>query len=396
MQLDTSLPKTEKGLAILLKTFADASKDRALWAVKQRRLSIGDVIEFDSFMLNKLCILSNERRKFLDHTKDFVETFVLEDNKCVEKDLNFFRDLHHSMVAVRTILVKTSPYHRMHGTRYRNVELPNIFEVSNLSSTSTKSDDLFGIESFGKEVRSLCGHITEFFQSLYDTIAQCFAILREEKTVKNDPDLCEFYYNMFAEAIIKEFMQNMDLLGLTPSVLNNQLNPLYKIRKEFGDNEKEFLQWLYHNGNPKHVRIYVLKKRFCGEDVNDITPEEHILFGNDSAKVKKIRFAIAHFNQIARKPKTRPFTKIDAKDIASFALWCGREASKPAIHAFYPYFINSYSKSPNCLSTPQEDRVYKAARIVTNEERSSFNQRLNIVYTQAQTAEKKEYGAETA
>lgn len=386
MKIDTSLPKDEKGLSILLKTLVDASRDRALWAITQRRMNVAEIVAFDGFMLKRLAILWNESTKFLSDAENFVETFVLEDNKCIEKDGILFKDMHRSMVGVRKILVKTSPYHGMHSYQYRNVTPPNVYETSLMSGASPKSDDLFGIESFSDEVKSLCTHISEYFNKLYGVIRQCFHILREEKAVKKDPKLCEFYYQQFARSVIDEFMKAMELYNITPANLNNMVNPLYSKRAEYGS-ETEFVQYLYHNDSPTNVKAYILQSRFCGKTANDMTPEEKVLFGSDYEKVKNIRYAIVHFDEVAHKPQRGDLTLIKGKDIACFAFWCGIDNSKPKVESFYSYFEKEYNKCVNKVAIAGCERVYKNMRTVTNEARNSFNSKLNVLFEQKKTAE---------
>ncbi|MBQ0047642.1 MAG: hypothetical protein KBT33_09075 [Prevotellaceae bacterium] len=379
MKLDTSLPKNEKGLEMLLKTLVDASRDRALWATTQRKLSIAEILSFDAFVTDKLSVLNKESSKFLKDAENFVETFVLDDNKCIENEGFLFKDMRRSMIGVRGILIKASPYHGMHSYKFRNTTLPNVYETSLLSGATPMSNDMFGIESFGDEVKRLCNHIAEYFKILYDTITQCINILKEERAVKRDPELCDYYYQRFVDSVIKEFMKAMELYNISPSSLNNMVNPLYLERKKF-NTESEFIQHLYHNDSPKNVKIYILQEKYCGKTVNDMTPEENILFGDNYEKVKKIRYAIAHFNEVAHMPKHGKLNKIDMASIACFALWCGIDNTKEQVHAFYNYFNTMYSKVENRVKIASEGRVYKSVREMSHEDRSFFNNKLNNLF----------------
>lgn len=277
MKLISSLPKNEDGLSMLLKSIFTINEQRALWAVRQSKMSLKEIEGFDIYVDELMLRLRKEYSAFKYDAEDYIQTFVLEDNDCINAHRLVFKDIHHSLVGVRNIMIKLSAYKGIHSYKYRDVKTPLLYENSNISNNVPWSADLFESEEYGTSVCNLCNRIVRYFQLLYKVINECFELLRDERIVKNDANQVHNIYNIYEDTVINEFLTNKELYGITPAQLNNMLNPLYERRKKDYKNDLEFEQDLYHNEQPIYVKAYILQKKFCNKKASDITPEEHVL-----------------------------------------------------------------------------------------------------------------------
>lgn len=380
MQLNNNLPKTEYGLSMLLKSIFSVNEQRALWAVRKSKMSLKEIEDFDIYVAELMLRLRKEYSCFKDDAEDYIHTFVLEDNNCINAHRLVFKDIHHSLVGVRNIMIKLSAYKGIHSDKYRDVETPVLYENSHISNSVPWSPNLFATEEYGTSVCNLCNHIVEYFQFLYRVINECFELLRDERVVKGDANQVHNIYTIYEDAVINEFLMSKELYGITPAQLNNMLNPLYARRKDYKD-DLTFEQDIYHNEKPVYVKAYILQKKFCNKKASDITPEEHVLFGDDAEKVEKIRLIIANFNELAHKPQRGELTKVDAKSIACFASYCGVCGDKSSVEAFYSYFLKMYENTEGAVRVVIGERVYKAMGKLTPSEKSEFNRKLeNLVF----------------
>lgn len=364
---------------MLLKSIFTINEQRALWAVRQSKMSLKEIEGFDIYVDELMLRLRKEYSAFKYDAEDYIQTFVLEDNDCINAHRLVFKDIHHSLVGVRNIMIKLSAYKGIHSYKYRDVKTPLLYENSNISNNVPWSADLFESEDYGTSVCNLCNRIVRYFQLLYKVINECFELLRDERIVKNDANQVHNIYNIYEDTVINEFLTNKELYGITPAQLNNMLNPLYERRKKDYNDDLEFEQDLYHNEQPIYVKAYILQKKFCNKKASDITPEEHVLFGDDAEKVEKIRLVIANFNDLAHKPQRGELKKVDAKSVACFASYCGVCGDKKSVYAFYSYFLKMYEKSQGAVEVVTEERVYKAMSKLTPTEKSDFNRKLEIL-----------------
>lgn len=366
---------------MLLKSIFDINEQRALWAVRQSYMSQKEIEDFSIYVDELMLRLRKEYSSFKEDAEGYIQTFVLEDNDCINAHRLVFKDIHHSLVGVRNIMIKLSAYKGIHSYKYRNIETPVVYESSHVSNSVPWSVDLFSSEEYGANVCNLCNSIVNYFQFLYRVIKECFKLLRDERIVKGDANQVHHIYTIYEDAVIHEFMMSKDLYGITPAQLNNMLNPLYERRKNGYKDDLKFEQDLYHNEQPIYVKAYILQKKFCNKKASDITPEEHVLFGDDAEKVEKIRLVIANFNVLAHKPQRSELKKVDAKSIACFASYCGVCGDKKSVNAFYPYFLKMYEKSQDAVGVVTDERVYKAMSKLTPAEKSEFNRKLeNLVF----------------
>lgn len=380
MKLNTNFPKNEDGLTMLLKSIFNINEQRSLWAVRQSNMSLKEIEDFDIYVSELMWRLRKEYRRFKDDAEDYIQTFVLEDNNCINAHRLVFKDIHHSLVGVRNIMIKLSAYKGIHSNKYQGVATPVLYENTHLSNKMPWSVDLFDSKEYGSSVCQLCNNIVEYFQLLYEVIDKCFELLHDERIVKSDAIQVHNIYLMYEDAVIKEFSEHKELYGITPAQLNNMLNPLYERRKEYED-DFSFEQDIYHNEQPIYVKAYILQKKYCNKKASDITPEEHVLFGDDAEKVRKIRLVIANFNHLAHKPQRGELKKLDAKSIACFASYCSVCGDKKSIYAFYLYFLTMYKKSEGAVGVVVNERVYKAMSQLTPTDRREFNNKLeNLVF----------------
>lgn len=387
MKLTTELTKDEDGLAMLLAGIFNVTSNRALWAIQKAKLKTDDIEEFNDYVTELRLTLNKENRKFKKDAEGFLETFVLDDNHVMKAHQLVFRKMSHSLVGVRRVLAKFAMLKNARSNAYKNVDIPSLYENSYIGNNTPRANDAFGIDSYGDEVRNLCENLEQYFAILYNAMDECFKLLRNEKIIKGDPVMVMQIYADFRKKVVDEFFVVKETYGMTPASIAMTPNPLLERRKKFVD-DASFLQSVYHDDTPVNVKRYIIQKEFCGKSVHDETPEERALFGDDYNKISRIRTAITHFNALAHRTLKGEVKKIDAKSVAAFAAWCGIPSDKNNIYSFYSYFINGYNKNSDCLNVAKDERVYKASRNLTLQDKSDFNSRIENLLFQIEQSKK--------
>lgn len=381
MNINCKIEANEEGLATVLSAILDVTPGRTLWALHKSRLTMRQIMAMNVYVSERMLMLRKERMKFDENAEHYLDTFVLEDNNCIRREGEELHGLHHSLIGARVVLGRFNSLKGIRADKYRNaVTMPSLYDSSLLSAHMPMMEDMFGTQ-YNDQVLELCNGVAGYFRYLYQFLSDCIKLLRDEKIIKNDPTQILPIYQLFADKVIDAFEESR-AWGVSPSTLANQINPLYEQRKMF-DSETTFIQWLYHNGSPKTVKLYILKMKYCDEKVSDLTPEEKILFGTDVGKVHRIRYAITRFNELCHQPAKGGLKKIDAKSQACFAAWCGIKNDKKHILDFCSYFCNEYTKTEDCVDVVGEESVYRM-RNVTPEEKAHFNRKLNSMLSLAE------------
>lgn len=290
--------------------------------------------------------IEKEYLRLYDYSLNFNKEFVFEDNKIFATSLRLFRKLRTSISSTKDLFLQFCPYKHDKLRRYQlyRIERPNIFNTSLIASKAEISKDLFDLDSYKPVVKQLLEEMTSFFDIIIKSMRLCKNIIDEEAKIKADSKQCLAIYNRFKEKVLLETKLIRDMLTDEQAKSLKENNPMVKLRDKYG-NDEGYAQAGFHNGSIADTRNDVILDAYYVKKHLGLTKYEQAIWGKDVELVKKLRFAIDHFDELIPDYSTRQH--IDGKYIALLAKWCGESD----LDAFSEYFNEIYNRrSRNCRS----------------------------------------------
>ena len=295
MVLDNTLEKNEDTLVMLEDSLPQASVDRFVYGLQQRKWKEWDIIQFTASVRNSHTYAIMENGRLRDWKDTFNEEYATDHN-------TYFTTAERSMNRIRCTLsgIKKAVTKLCYTSKKQlpsDADTPTVYERSPLLN-GQYSPDLFGLDAYGKSVKMLYDELVNYLNTASENVELCLEVIERENYMRQHPeeiievhDKC--YQTTFnhSQCIIKRF------LNAGVNVDNDILNAI-----EDADDAQEMIAELFHMLNVNQWNDYVVCRATAEAQNIGLTKEELFLWGRErKEQVMRVRKLLAHLDELEMK-----------------------------------------------------------------------------------------------
>lgn len=329
----------EEGLDAILVAAEKFDADRFLYAIQYKNYDMTRLERMGEEIATYSEKLEKEYERLQKFAKTFNESFVTDDNKCYDVALRALNKIKSGISETKRIYMKFCP--RGRKDRYRSIygdHKVSAFEYSKLSSEKVQLG-FFGLEDYPAVIQGLYREMEKFFTLLIRCIQLCKQVIKDERTIRKNGNYCKYLYERFKEKFLRKIANVLQMIPRDNEFLSAKNNPAIAAREKYGS-DVAFCQHAFHNYPTKYLELYALKETFDEEQFGDMTNLEKLLFKCDRDLTGRVRYIIAHFDDLM--PEGHNRKKLDAKRVLMFMQWCGIQ--KGSEEYFVQYFNEKYQQ----------------------------------------------------
>jgi hypothetical protein len=253
----------------------------------------------------------------------------------------------------------------------------SIFRASYLTYRPYEPD-IWGPASYGtlvtdlhEQLEIIVSHLDEGEQMCKDTIAK-------EEEINNDPEWKESLYDEQFKSVVE---RNRDTIEKRyHSGQTDMSNPLLKDMLKH-PSEQHYKWSDFHKRHDTQFNDFVIDLSTLRLLENEITPKENELWGDDFPKIKEVRFAIEHADELL---DVKPCGKFDKFSTLEMIKWCNVVPSKKkhedAERVLYDYIKETYKGKHSWQGWPNIFELNKQVKQSPKEcmdYATSFERKLN-------------------
>ena len=158
-------------------------------------------------------------------------------------------------------------------------------------------------------------------------------MIENEETIRQDTQQLKSIYRESCEQLMGSVREFAGFIGTVQQLPETEMNR----RKKKARSMDDFLKKEYHNVAKQEFKQYVFLEAMRQGQNEGLTEEEIYLFHDDHEKVRQVRWAIEHFDEMDVEGQQG---KLDSTRMVYFLKWCGVGQAKEK--RLYKYFCDTY------------------------------------------------------
>ncbi len=367
----------------IVSNFEAEGADRLQSALSMKFMDVADIERFTEYIAQACDKMEKELLRLKKYEKDFNQEFATDHNNYYNSVSVLLGKMRSHMSPLKNILKKFCPTRHPTAAQCAALDLPakSVYESSMLSKGAYERN-LFDLSTYPDAVQGLFTVLLNFFKAEEECMNLCMGILEEENDIREDP--------VRSWASLEKYRRKAygrlgnQLMLFTEDILQNlkSITPAYRCREDFAT-EELFAQHEFHKHNRADMDHYFLIEAMT--ETEDITNEEKVLWGNNPKTVKRIRYVVAHFDDLLPagfKQKSMGLYEY------IFSQWAYPDNVKKAVEYFIAHYDGQYHTVKYGAANKQSVNYDRNSDIVKN-----FNSCINVLFADSKDADLMEFSA---
>lgn len=319
--------KTEESMLELIDMMSIPNPDRFVAYLKLRNYTDLDISIMLADLRRGLALVNGESMRLAKLELTYNLDFSVPDNQRFVTAQLLFNRLRSSIAIIRREVKKSCPIIRRQPI---NPSLrPSIFERSVLTKGCC-ARDLFGISSFEDNVQALYYEQQALFANVIMSLSICARVIKEEKRVAANPDLCVERLEDQCNRLIDEMKHIVTANSNMPkSEIQNQIEQMGK---------REYAYQNFHKV-PLQSLIAYAQERARKKDQEYGLPANTSLLFHDENKAKDALLIINHFDELM--PDNRKMNT--GLKVRLYCNWCFGGKNDNPQEKYMAYLVTNYS-----------------------------------------------------
>lgn len=315
MILDNTLEKTEDTLLMLDDSLSQASVDRFVYGLQQRKWKEWDIIQFTATIRNSHTYAIMENGRLKDWKGTFNEEYATDHN-------TYFTTAERSMNRIRCTLsgIKKAVTKLCYTSKKQlpaDADIPTVYERSPLIN-GQYSPDLFGLDAYGQSVKRLYEELVSYLKTASENVDLCLEVIERENYMRQHPeeivevhDKCYRATFSHSQSIIRRFLNagmNMD-------------NDIVKAIEDADDAQQQIAE-LFHMLNVDQWNDYVICRATTEAQNIGLSKDELFLWGRERRdQVLRVRKLLQHLDELEMK-KVKKGNALSGYFLMRLFSWC--------------------------------------------------------------------------
>lgn len=303
---------TEKGLDELDESTRYATIERLIAGIQCKKTKPEKLLELTAHFRKRHSYEDAELYRLGDFSKDYNKLWATKNNRCFNKEEMMLNKRQSQYKSWREMLKITSP--RFKPKPNESEDPQSIYEASFLTYRPYEQD-IWGPASYGTLIYDLWGELNVIVKHMQDGRKLCDDMIEEEAKIDKDPERKEqLFWDQYRS--IAERNQDTIELHVKKGIVNTD-NPVYRKMLTYPDTITGLAHNDFHYRSETQMSDFVITHSTLTHQNNNITPTENILFGQDFEKIKIMRFAAEHADELL----SITGNKFDKSDILFLIKW---------------------------------------------------------------------------
>ena len=376
MQYSTAVDKDYDTLKMLIEEAGNFEKENVLHAVSTKLYTVEDVKALTFHIRENQYKLEKEVLALEVFSKKFPFTYATKNNKCFDTVTILLNRMRQNISGTKKLYKRFCLTNRKHepvkdGKRVK----PSAFAHSQLNH-KLQIRQLFGMEVYDDCVSELCDAMEDFFFCLHKGLLISLDTIKLENMVRNDDVMLKYIYDAGRDKVMQNLPKTI-FKYISNDILNE--DELAK-RKANAKSLQEFIRANYHTVDEESFKIHAIVTAISEGRQDGLTGIETLLWGDNPEFVKKVRFLIAHFDELnpgGYSDNNTKKKKLKAKYVAMFMKWCRITATGNEKKFIEEYFNVEYHGNYECVGSSS---VNSAKNKFSDEEYNDFLALLKRIY----------------
>lgn len=324
MTYNDRINKTAEGINELINLMSIPTPDRFIASLKLRNYNHLDISIMLCDLRRGLALVNGESLRLAKLELTYNYDFAVPDNQRFQTAQMLFNRLRSSLAIIRQQVKKSCPIVRKQP-RDPNLQ-PSMFERAVLTKGCC-GRDLFGITSFNDDVQALYYEQQALFANVILSLTICARVIKEEKRVAADPDLCLERLEDQCNRLIDEMKHVITINS------NMKKSEIQTMIEQMG--KREYAYQYFHKPTVQAMMEYAQERALLKDQAFGFPTNTSMLFP-DEKKAQEAMVLIRHFDELM--PNKRKMIK--ALKIRLYCNWCkGGQHDNP--QEKYMYHLDS-------------------------------------------------------
>ena len=337
MRYSTIVEKDDKTLVEIIAALEQFEQDRFIAGIQARHYTKYDIEQALDMVVSYQSRMNVEARSLVRFSETFIQQFATDNNTCFNEAQRYFNRIRSTLCALKKVFQKTTP--RSMVQLPEGAAQPTVFERSPLSYGACVID-LWGLASYDDVVQQLYHQLETLLTTATTILGLCHQMIESEAKIRQDTQQLRSIYHESCEQLMGSVREFAGFLGTVKQLPETELNKRRKNARSMDD----FLKKEYHNVEKKVFKQYVWLEAVRQGQNDGLTEEETYLFHDNHERVRKVRWAIEHFDELGVEGQQG---KLDSTMLVYFLKWCGVGQTKEK--RLYQYFCDTYRGSYSLL-----------------------------------------------
>ena len=303
---------TEKGLDELDESTRYATIERLIAGIQSKKTTPEKLLELTAHFRKRHSYEDAELYRLGDFSKDYNKLWATKNNRCFNKEEMMLNKRQSQYKSWREMLKLTSP--RFKPKPNESEDPQSIYEASFLTYRPYELD-MWGPASYGTLIYNLWDELNVIVKHMQDGRKLCDDMMEEEAMIDKDPERKEqLFWDQYRS--IAERNQDTIELHVKKGIVNTD-NPVYKKMLTYPNTITGLAHNDFHYRSETQMSDFVITHSTLTHQNNNITPTENILFGQDFERIKIMRFAAEHADELL----SITGNKFDKSDILFLIKW---------------------------------------------------------------------------
>lgn len=330
MRYSTIVEKDDKTLVEIITALEQFEQDRFIAGIQARHYTKYDIEQALDMVTSYQSRMNVEARSLVRFSETFIQQFATDNNKCFETAQRYFNRIRSTLCAIKKVFQKTTP--RSMVQLPEGKQQPTVFDRSPLSYGACVID-MWGLASYDECVQTLYQRLETLLTTATTILGMCHQMIENEESIRQDTQQLKSIYRESCEQLMDSVREFAGFLGTVQQLPETELNR----RKQKARSMDEFLKKEYHNVAKQEFKQYVFLEAMRQGKNEGLTEEETYLFHDDHERVRQVRRAIEHFDEMDVEGQQG---KLDSTRMVYFLKWCGVGQAKEK--RLYKYFCDTY------------------------------------------------------
>ena len=317
MILDNTLEKTEDTLLMLDDSLPQASVDRFVYGLQQRKWKEWDITQFTATVRNSHTYAIMENSRLKEWKETFNEEYATDHN-------TYFTTAERSMNRIRCTLsgIKKAVTKLCYTSKKQlpdDADIPTVYERSPLLN-GQYSPDLFGLDAYGQSVKRLYEELVSYLGTASENIELCLEVIERENYMRQHPeeiievhDKCYLVTMNHSRSIIKRLLNSDSNVNVDNDILK---------AIEDADDAQQQIAELFHMLNVDQWNDYVVCRATAEAQNIGLEKDELLLWGRERREqVMRVRKLLRHLDELEMK-KVKKGSALSGYFLMRLFSWC--------------------------------------------------------------------------
>ena len=370
MKYKKKIDPTRDGFEELWDSYQNPTIERLVAGIQKKKAKKEDILKLTGELRNSQTTLDLELLRLGEFSEGYNSAWAPQKGYNLSTTEQLQNKTRSQVNRWMKLLNITTPRYKK---SYKGDDTPQSLIQASYLTYRPYEPDLWGPASYGTLVTDLYEQMEIIVSHLNEGERLCKDTLKQEEDINNDPEWKENLYDEQFKAVQERSRDTIEKRYREgKSVTSNPLiNDMLKYPSE------QHYKWAgFHTRQDTQFNDYVIELSTLRLHKNEITPKEYELWGKNYEKIKMVRFAIEHADELLTVNKSGKFERVS---ILEMIKWCdvlpSSKKHKDSEHVLFDHIKATYKGTNDWQGWPN---IFELNKMVKESPKEVINYATNF------------------